>query len=464
VLSQKGVAFEVIVVDNGSTDGSPDFVAKNFPQVQLIRNARNLGFAIGVNIGIKAAIGDVIVLLNQDTVVQEGWLKALVEALWADGKVGIAGCKLLYPDGKTIQHAGGTVEYPSGLALHYGYREKDEGQWDEPRDVDYVTGAAMAIRRDVLERVGLFDEGFSPAYFEDIDICYRAREKGFLVRYVPHSILIHHESSSIGDKLLSFYYQRSRIRFILKHYTPQQILDDFLASEEAGKEVALQRGQGRALRRAYLEGILIAPRILMERWGADAEAIVNVVEGLQKLREDLSEAEFEGCLTNIPETKLRPTPATIDQFYEKASLKEFTFASKVPLIGPFIIKFRELCHSISAKWALRHLIQQQTAFNLAMLKTIKDITASLNEMEKELYRLALDRIKMEKELHRLALDRIKDESALAVHLARFTQESLLAEDDIKSQLRTIEKELKRLENWAKAMSANYKRGNKDEGK
>jgi GT2 family glycosyltransferase len=161
LLAQEYPDFEVIAVDNASVDGSAELIAEQYPQVRLIRSSRNLGFAGGCNAGLKVARGDVLVLLNQDTVVLPGWLLALVEAL-QQPEVGIVGCKILYPDGKTIQHAGGWIEWPLGLAHHYGHGELDQGQWDQLREVEYVTGAAMAFWGHVVKQIGGMDEGFWP--------------------------------------------------------------------------------------------------------------------------------------------------------------------------------------------------------------------------------------------------------------------------------------------------------------
>jgi len=129
----------VLVVDNDSQDGTPDQVAALFPTFLLIRNPRNLGFAGGMNIGIRTLLDqnpppDVIILLNQDTLVDPGWLGAII-APFADPVVGAVGCKIRYPDG-TIQHAGLTLDWPLALPRHVGRDEPDRGQYDTPRDVN----------------------------------------------------------------------------------------------------------------------------------------------------------------------------------------------------------------------------------------------------------------------------------------------------------------------------------------
>jgi GT2 family glycosyltransferase len=229
VLSQDYCDFEVIVVDNGSADGSPDFVGQHYPQVRLIRNARNLGFSGGNNVGLRAATGDVLILLNQDTVVQSGWLEALVEG-FQESEVGVAGCKILYPDGRTIQHAGGYFDWPIGLAFHYGCDEEDRGQYEHLREVEYVTAAAMGVRRSVLRDVGYLDEAFFPGYFEDLDFCRRVQAAGYRVLYLPQASLIHHESRSFAQTLRSKPYAvfRGRFRFIFKHYAPEQTVHEFI--------------------------------------------------------------------------------------------------------------------------------------------------------------------------------------------------------------------------------------------
>ena len=197
---QLGTVHEVIAVDNGSTDGSAELIAERYPRVRLIRNPQNLGFAQACNVGMRAAIGDVVVLLNQDTRVEPGWLASL-QLAFVSTDAGVVGCKILSADDRSLLHAGGYVHDLFGVPFHYGKDDSsDVGQWDTPREVEYVTGAAMAIHRRVFERIGLLDERFFPAYYEDVDFCFRVRAVGLKVLYWPDAVVLHHESTSTPGK------------------------------------------------------------------------------------------------------------------------------------------------------------------------------------------------------------------------------------------------------------------------
>ena len=216
ILAQGWDSLEIIAVDNGSQDGSAALISDHYPLVRLLRNQHNLGFAAACNQGVRQAGGDVLVLLNQDVQLNPGWLAAMLAVL-SDEKVGIAGCKLVYPDDTTIQHAGGYMEMPLWYGRHFGAGETDHGQWDEPRQVPFVTGAAWAMRRQLFLDLGSLDEGFYPAYYEDADLCYRARAHGYQILYVPTARAVHWESSSTARFHLPLIYHRSRLRFVLKH-------------------------------------------------------------------------------------------------------------------------------------------------------------------------------------------------------------------------------------------------------
>ena len=206
---------EVICVDNASEDGSATLINRRYPDVRLVRQPVNLGFAGGVNAGIEWAQGDIFVLLNQDTVVKPGWLEALISAFEDHPEFGIAGCTIVNPDG-TVHHAGAKITRPGA----YGEHLLDIGD-SQPRKVEYVTGAAFAVRRETWDIVGQFDEGYYPVYYEESDYCYRARNRNIETAYVPKARVVH--TFTGGERVsepikLHANHQRSRYRFISKHF------------------------------------------------------------------------------------------------------------------------------------------------------------------------------------------------------------------------------------------------------
>lgn len=236
LLSQNYPDLEVIAVDDASEDESTTLIAGRYPTVRLISMARNRGFAAACNVGLQAAHGSLLVLLNQDAEVQPGWLDALVACHQEQGMIGVAGSKAFYPDGR-LQHAGGYVDC-RGETGHVGNGEADVGQYDELRDPDFVTGASFAISRTALDRTGLLDEGFGAGYYEDVDWCYRVRAAGFRAVYEPRSALVHSEASLLarGDYGSMLRYQRNRLRFVLKHWSVEKLIDEFLPAEIAWLE------------------------------------------------------------------------------------------------------------------------------------------------------------------------------------------------------------------------------------
>jgi len=211
--------FETIVVDNGSSDGLSAFVRENYPEVKLVRAPRNLGFAGGNNLGIVNAEGDVVLLLNDDTDPEPSWLAPLAEAFDADARLGVVGCQLLYPQSGKVQHLGGRV-HANGLTDHDGWGEDPTDGNAVVEAADYVTGAAMAIRRDVIRSIGMLDPGFWPIYFEETDFCARARRRGWKLAVVTGSRVVHHESQSQDGRMSAKFlrtYHRNRMRFLIKN-------------------------------------------------------------------------------------------------------------------------------------------------------------------------------------------------------------------------------------------------------
>ena len=406
VLSQDYADLEIIVVDNGSSDGSADFVAEHYPQIQLIRNERNLGFASGNNIGLRAAEGNVLVLLNQDTVPRSNWLSGLMDTLKVP-EIGIAGCKLLYPDG-TLQHAGGHLYGSRGESGHIGHHAPDNGRLDDPADVEFVTGAALAIARTALEQIGYLDENFTPAYYEDLDWCYRARAAGFRVVYVPQAVVTHYESTSTAPNSYErqFAWHQGRIRFLLKHRSLDWLLDEF-GPAESNWIASMDRGRGMmATRRAYLNVLLTLPSIFVFRHSSPKEA-----KSLARLLTDLRTASVVG-ITDLqtrpsllpiqheaaplpPKARVSPSQEkaitenqTANQFLaeliSKQTVQEQPFASKVPVLGKLIVAARSFWNSVSTKWYARPLIQQQNAFNAQVVHCLWDIHSQLASVREQL--------------------------------------------------------------------------------
>ena len=364
--AQVGDTLEVIVVDNASNDHSAQWVAQHYPQVRLIRNLQNQGFAGGCNRGIEAARGDLIVLLNQDTQVQQGWLATLAHAA-SDPASGVVGCKILYPDGQTIQHAGGWIDWPLGLSHHHGQGEVDQGQWNQSRPVEFVTGAALAVRRDVLDKVGLLDEAFWPGYFEDADFCLRVKAAGYQVAYCADAVILHQETSSWRDKqAVAEAYQRGRLRFILKQTPPQRFVTEFVPAEKQYQPAAIRGQASAALQTAYATIMTTVPSIIATCWPDEIRTIPEVIQGIQALyqnawREEQAKlAEMTaGVMAGWPRTS---PPLSVGHAFAP-NLTDLTFHSNLPAVGPLLTLCRRFAYTIAARWGIQHLRQQQEVIN-----------------------------------------------------------------------------------------------------
>ncbi len=291
LLAQAMAEDEIIVVDNYSTDHSLELVRSRFESVRLICNQRNLGYAGGANTGLRAARGELLVLMNPDVEIHAGFLAAL-KATLKDKSIGVAGCKLYYPGGNIIQHAGGIVHFPLATTDHYGYRQHDQGRWDYEREVDYVTGAALALRRDVLDTVGFFDEGFYPAYYEEVDYCFRARRAGYGVRYAPQAVATHHEHASLQEDSPRYLHLllRNRRRFVLKHCEIQDFLEDFVPAEMKRVQEGVSLNERLVLPQLYLEAMLAYPRLRLdlESTSGAQDDVRAVLKALTRLRDQVA--------------------------------------------------------------------------------------------------------------------------------------------------------------------------------
>jgi GT2 family glycosyltransferase len=212
--------YEVILVDNGSNDGSVEYVQRNFPGwVRILPNARNEGFSGGNNRGIRAASGKYIVLLNNDAQADPCWLEELMKVAEENPRAGMLACKIYLQGGSKIIDNVGHLIYRDGLNRGRGRLEVDHGQYDQIEEVLFPSGCAALYRREMLEEVGLFDENFF-AYGDDTDLGLKGRLAGWKCLYVPRAIVHHRYSQSSGPYSPSkaFYVERNRVWIAVKYF------------------------------------------------------------------------------------------------------------------------------------------------------------------------------------------------------------------------------------------------------
>lgn len=192
----KDVSYEVIIADDVSKDAT-EHLSEFAENLVICRNSTNQGFLRNCNNAAKAARGTYIMFLNNDTKVTEGWLSSLVDMMEKDSTVGMCGSKLVYPDGR-LQEAGGII-WSDGSGWNYGrLDDPDKAEYNYVKDVDYISGAAILIRRSLWEEIGGFDDRYAPAYCEDSDLAFEVRKHGYRVVYQPLSKVIHFEGVSNG--------------------------------------------------------------------------------------------------------------------------------------------------------------------------------------------------------------------------------------------------------------------------
>lgn len=215
LMDTAGDGVEVIVVDNGSNDGSSDRIADLFPEMLLIHRPNNLGYGGGNNLGAQQAHGRYLVFLNPDTVPTAGWLAALITALEDDPRAGLATSKVLFLDRPERVNTAGNNLHLTGLTLCRGLG-RPVMVMDEPAVVGAVSGAAFAIRWDLFELLGGFDERFF-MYMEDTDLSLRAQIAGYHCLYIPHSLIYHDYALHFGPQK-SYYQERNRYLMLLKAF------------------------------------------------------------------------------------------------------------------------------------------------------------------------------------------------------------------------------------------------------
>jgi GT2 family glycosyltransferase len=262
--------FEVLLVDNGSTDGSQAYVRERFPEVRLLELGENRGFTGACNAGYAASQGEFVVLLNNDTEAEPGWLEALAGAFDRHPDAGILASKLLLFDQRDRFHAAGDYYRVDGLPGNRGVWQRDEGQFEAEEQVFGACGAAAAYCRAMLLETGFLDDDF---YFscEDVDLAWRANLAGWEAIYVPTAVVYHKLKATGGSVTGSYYDGRNFLYLIWKNY-PGPLLRRFwwpvLRAQLTISWEALRAWRGEAARarlRGQVAGILGLPRMWSKR-------------------------------------------------------------------------------------------------------------------------------------------------------------------------------------------------------
>jgi GT2 family glycosyltransferase len=261
----------IIVVDNGSRDGSANLVRSRYPDIELIEHSKNLGYAGGVNPGFRRAIGlglDYAAPFNNDAVADTDWLKHLVSCLDENPEVGAAACKLLSADSK---HLDSTGDYYTiwGLPYPRGRGETDINKYDSDIEIFGASGGASLYRVKMLKEIGLLDEDFF-AYYEDVDLSFRAQLAGWKVRYVP-TAEVYHQIGATSGKIKGFttYQTLKNLPLLLWKNVPWRLIPQiwprlFLAHLLFTLR-ALSRGQVSAVAKGYAQYFWLLPKKLIER-------------------------------------------------------------------------------------------------------------------------------------------------------------------------------------------------------
>lgn len=254
------VSFEVILVENASTDGSLEMARTEYPGVRLIANDRRLGFSENNNLAMKQANGRYFLLLNEDTYVKPGALDVLVRFMDAHPEAGAAGGTLFNPDG-TVQYTGKKAPtmmaaifislglqrlFPRNRYTSEYFLQKE--RYDEYEEVDHINGACLLVRRETVEEIGLLDERFFMAA-QDVDWCLRMKEAGWKIYYIPRAGIVHYRGKSTKGYRMVWIYHKSLFIFYNKHYAKRHtFLYNWLIYAALSMRLAVYMARGSVLR------------------------------------------------------------------------------------------------------------------------------------------------------------------------------------------------------------------------
>jgi GT2 family glycosyltransferase len=220
--------YEILLVDNGSTDGSIECFRERYPGMEIIENTENLGFAEGNNVGIRRAMdegADYVLLLNNDTVVDKEFLGWLVKVAESDPKIGFVGPKVYYYDycGRkdVLNFAGGKLNIWKGISYHIGKNEIDNGQYNEIKKVDFVEGSCLLVKNKTIQKIGLLDSVYF-TYWEENDWCMKGFKAGYYAVFAPIAKIWHKVAASNKGKKNIYYLTRNRFWFMKRYANAKQ--------------------------------------------------------------------------------------------------------------------------------------------------------------------------------------------------------------------------------------------------
>ncbi|MDX1414311.1 MAG: glycosyltransferase family 2 protein [Candidatus Promineifilaceae bacterium] len=260
--------FEVILVDNGSTDGSQEFLREKFPEVILIELESNQGFTGACNVGYEASKGGIVILLNNDTESDPNWLQIIVDGFERLPQAGSIASKMLLFNERNVFHTAGDYYRLDGIPGNRGVWLQDQGQFDREEVVFSACGGAAAYRRRMLEEIGFLDDDY---FFscEDVDIAWRINLMGWQVVYLPTAVVYHKLKASASTGAISSYYDgRNFLYLIWKNYPSTLLLENWRAIARAQLQISLSalRSWRGAAARARLRGQFAGLFGLLKMW------------------------------------------------------------------------------------------------------------------------------------------------------------------------------------------------------
>lgn len=260
--------FEVILADNGSTDGTQSYVREQFPEVRLLELGHNRGFTGACNAGWEASRGEIVILLNNDTEADPDWLSEIVSAFERHPEIGIVACKMLLFDRRDHFHTAGDIYRVDGIPGNRGVWQQDVGQYDTAEYVFSACGGGASYRRTMLDEIGFLDDDF---FFscEDVDLAWRAQLAGWKTLYVPTAVLYHKLKASAGTGPISSYHDGRNFLYVIWKNYPTGLLrvywKEILRAQWRITREALAAWRGAAAR-ARLRGQLAGLLGIVKMW------------------------------------------------------------------------------------------------------------------------------------------------------------------------------------------------------